>query len=119
MSRTLAERGRADVYNVGPSQTHSEEEWVRAIARVHGWSGHVVVAPSDHVPDALRAPFAVDQDIIIDSSRIRSELSYSEPFGFDYGLRQTIEWERLNPPAAATPEAFDYPAEDAALRRLS
>lgn len=114
-----AERGNPVVYNVGPRETLSEEEWVRAIARLHGWSGRIIVAPSDQVPDVLRARFAVDQDLIIDSSRIRSELAYSEPFDFEAGLRETIEWERLNPPAAARPEAFDYTAEDAALRRLS
>ncbi len=113
------ERGNPVVYNVGPLQTLSEEEWVRAIARAHGWAGRIVVAPSDQVPEGLRVPFAVDQDVIIDSSRIRSELAYSEPFAFEEGLRETIEWERLNPPTAASPEAFDYFAEDAALLRLS
>ena len=48
-SRPLLSSPRSEetpiVYNVGPLQTLSEEEWVRAIARAHGWTGDIVVAP--------------------------------------------------------------------------
>jgi nucleoside-diphosphate-sugar epimerase len=113
-------------YNVAYERTFTEMEWVQEIARVHGWSGEVVLAKSDFLPEALREDaFDLRQDYVIDSSRIRLELSYSETVSEDEALRRTIEWERLNPPEPGSlpPELArhpDYEAEDktlAALRR--
>ncbi len=53
-----------------------------------------------------------------DTSRLRSELGYTEPVSLDEALRRTVEWERENPPANVDPSRFDYAAEDAALARL-
>ena len=51
----------------------------------------------------------------MDSSRIRSELGYAEPFPVEEGIRRTIHWEREHPPSQINPAAFDYAAEDAAI----
>lgn len=53
-----------------------------------------------------------------DSARIRSELGYQEPVGREEALRQTIAWERANPPVRIDSDQFDYAAEDASLARL-
>lgn len=106
------------IYNVAYERTFTEIDWVREIARVHGWSGEVVVANSGSLPEALREDaFDLRQDYVIDSSRIRRELGYAEVVSEEVALRRTIEWERSNPPPAPYPPV-DYKKEDKALAAL-
>jgi nucleoside-diphosphate-sugar epimerase len=107
-------RASGRVYNVAYEHALTEPDWVRAIARVHGWRGDVVCVPSSELPERLRADFDAAQDFAVDSSRIREELDYTEAVDFDEALRRTIEWERANPPRE---EALDYAAEDEVLAR--
>ncbi|MBV9711304.1 MAG: hypothetical protein JO011_10390, partial [Ktedonobacteraceae bacterium] len=57
----------------------------------------------------------VNQDLLVDTTRIRRELSYREPVDVDEALRRTIAWERAHPPEQVDAKQFDYVAEDAAL----
>lgn len=102
------------VYNVAYEHVFTEPDWVRAIARVHGWRGEVVCVPSDQLPERLRADFDASQDFAVDSSRIRDQLGYVEAVDFEEALQRTIEWERANPPADSN---VDYAAEDEVLAR--
>jgi nucleoside-diphosphate-sugar epimerase len=114
------ERAAGRIFNVAYSETLSEAEWVKAIARVSGWEGEVVALPAGSInaqlPQSLRREmFDFTQQYEVDSSRIRRELGYSEIVPFDEALRRTIAWERSNPPEKILREDFDYAAEDAAL----
>jgi nucleoside-diphosphate-sugar epimerase len=114
------ERAAGRIYNVAYSETLSEAEWVKAIARVAGWDGEIVALPSDQLPQSLRRDmFDFTQQYEVDSTRIRRELGYSEVVPFDEALRRTIAWERSNPPEKILPEDFDYAAEDLALAARS
>lgn len=104
-------------YNVGPGRTLTEREWVLAIAEAHGWDGKVVTAPPASLPEHLRVPFNTEQHLVLDSSRIRQDLSYAEHVPLRDALVCAIEWERANPPPVA-PTAFDYDAEDVVLARM-
>ncbi|MEW6048150.1 MAG: hypothetical protein AB1609_17025 [Bacillota bacterium] len=53
---------------------------------------------------------------MVDTTRIRVEIGYSETVSRDEALRRTVDWERAHPPARIDPSAFDYAAEDAAVR---
>ena len=94
----------------------ARRSWVSAIAEAHGWSGAIVSAPPELLPEHLRATFDTEQHLELDSSRIRAELSYVEPVPLRDALARTIEWERANPPAAAP--AFDYASEDRVFAEL-
>jgi nucleoside-diphosphate-sugar epimerase len=109
------------VYNVADPRAFTEEEWVRRIARVAGWTGEIVAAPTPELQPALQQgdKFDLRQDFIVDSSRIRSELGYSERVAAQEALRRTIEWERANPPETLDPAEWDFSAEDAVLARLA
>ena len=61
--------------------------------------------------------FDTDQHLVLDSSRIREELSYTERVQLPDALAQTIEWERRNPPTSAL-GTIEYEAEDRILARL-
>jgi nucleoside-diphosphate-sugar epimerase len=103
------------VYNVGETDTLTEFGWATAIARVMGWDGEFRLLPDDRLPAHLRAPGDVTQQWVADTTRIRDELGFRETSGRHEAVRQTVEWERQNPPTGFNPHAFDYEAEDAAL----
>jgi dTDP-D-glucose 4,6-dehydratase len=71
------------------------------------------------MPQSWKLPYNTDQDWVIDATRIRQELGYSELIPFDEALRRTIEWDRQHPPDDiskwTSPELLDYATEDAIL----
>ena len=69
--------------------------------------------PEELVPEA-----DLSQDWVVDTTRIRQELGYRETVPQDEALRQTIAWERANPPTDLDPTTFDYAAEDAVIAAL-
>jgi nucleoside-diphosphate-sugar epimerase len=111
------ERAAGCIYNVADPVAFTEAEWVREIGRVHGWEGDIVLLPKERVPAGLRQSdkFDLRQDYVVDSSRIRNELDYTERIATDEALRRTIKWEREHPPPELDPAQWDYAAEDAAL----
>jgi nucleoside-diphosphate-sugar epimerase len=115
------DRAAGRVYNVADPKALTEEEWVRRLARVIGWAGEIVAAPTPELPPALQQAdkFDLRQHFAVDSSRIRSELGYSEGADLNEALGRTIDWERANPPETLDPAEWDYPAEDAVLARLA
>jgi hypothetical protein len=72
----------------------------------------------DETPAHLRQPYNTAQDWTVSGERIRTELGFKEPVGIPEALRRTIEWERANPPSSLPPAAFDYAAEDEAMRKF-
>jgi nucleoside-diphosphate-sugar epimerase len=103
-------------YNVAPVETLTETEWIRAIGQACGWEGAIIAAPAEALPKSLRAGIDAAQDIVLDSTRIRSELGYAEPIALTDALRETVAWERANPPAPSP--QVDYAAEDAAIAKV-
>jgi len=105
------------IYNVADAEQHTESGWVRRIAAVAGWDGELVVAPAGSLPDSQSLDeLDLAQDIVLDTSRIRAELGWSEPVDEAEGIRRTLEWELAQPDDG--PQR-DYEAEDALLARLS
>src|SRR5262249_2597282 len=86
------------VYNVAESPAYSELDWAAKIAAAAGWSGRILVLPSDRMPAHLFQPGNPEQHREADSTRIRTELHYHEPVALDEALPRTIDWERANPP---------------------
>jgi nucleoside-diphosphate-sugar epimerase len=104
-------RATGRTFNVGSVDTPTEAQWVAAIAEVLEWNGEVIALPSDQLPESLRSQLQTDQDLIVATDRLR-ELGYQEPVGFRDGLLRTIDWERQQELAEASP---DYAAEDQVL----
>ncbi|TMA02050.1 MAG: NAD-dependent epimerase/dehydratase family protein [Methanobacteriota archaeon] len=109
------DRAAGRIYNVAPTQTLTEAEWVESIGNVAGWSGDIVRIPRDRLPKHLVRDLDFRHDLALSSQRIRDDLGYSERISFDRGLKKTVEWERSNPPEIQR-GLFDYEAEDLALR---
>jgi nucleoside-diphosphate-sugar epimerase len=109
------DRAAGHTYNVAESQSFSEIEWAALIAKIAGWHGDLVPVPAEHLPPSLHVPGNFAQHLSADSSRIRSELGYAEPVPRAKAIRETIKWERANPPDVIPPAQFDYQAEDHVL----
>ncbi|HLA12838.1 MAG TPA: NAD-dependent epimerase/dehydratase family protein [Pyrinomonadaceae bacterium] len=105
------------IYNVAESETFTEAEWIREIAKVVGWQGRIVALAPEQLPPDMRSKIDLRQHLVIDSSRIRRELGFEEIVERTEGLRRTIRWERANPPDVK-PEDFNYAGEDLVLSRL-
>jgi nucleoside-diphosphate-sugar epimerase len=109
------DRAAGKIYNVGEAETPTVADRVRRIGELAGWKGEIVSVASNKLPPHLHSPYEPHQDLVVDSSRLRDELRFTEVHSMDDGLRRTIEWERANPPAVGDPGAAEYAAEDTAL----
>jgi nucleoside-diphosphate-sugar epimerase len=109
-------RAAGRIYNVGDADTLTELDWGREIAQALAWDGTFRLLPDAALPPHLRAPGNTAQHWVADTARIRRELGVSDAIGRREAVRRTVAWDRTHPPAAITPHAFDYSAEDEALR---
>jgi nucleoside-diphosphate-sugar epimerase len=107
-------RAAGRVYNVAALSAPSEREWVEAIAAVIGWRGEIVLRPEAELPPHLWFDGDPSQDLVLDTSRIRSELGYAEPVAFQAGLERTVAWHESNP-GTDVPSSLEYAAEDRVL----
>jgi nucleoside-diphosphate-sugar epimerase len=108
------DRAAGRIYNVCHEPCFSELDWQGKIAAAAGWDGRFVVVSRERTPRQLLQPGNAAQHVVTSSARIRTELGYKEPVDLEEGIRRTIVWEQQNPPASIT--AFDYEAEDRAMR---
>jgi nucleoside-diphosphate-sugar epimerase len=120
------DRAAGRVYNVGEREPMAEADVARAIGRAAGWSGEVVAVDESRVPRELaeRLPPSLANptahDLVLDTSRIRSELGYRERVQPADGFRRAVEWMDAHPAPDGTPATgvVDYAAEDELLRHL-
>ncbi|HEV2398463.1 MAG TPA: NAD-dependent epimerase/dehydratase family protein [Candidatus Sulfotelmatobacter sp.] len=109
-------RAARRIYNVCEEPPFSEFEWAQKIADAMDWNGEFILMPDDKTPPHLRRAGNASQHWTASSSRIHRELGYTEPVSIEEAIHRTIEWELGNPPSKTFMPAFDYAAEDAALR---
>jgi nucleoside-diphosphate-sugar epimerase len=112
------ERASGRLYNVGEPFALSVAERIEQLARVTSWPGKIIIVPGERLPTSMRAKGNMAQQIVVDSSRLRQELGYSERIDPGEALRRTVAWESLNPPPHIDPALFDYTAEDRVLAGL-
>ncbi len=108
-------RSAGEIYNVGEPFTFTMAEWIALIGKITGWQGRVVTVPHGRLPEPLRWDINAEQDLVVDSSRIRRELGYKERVDVEEALRKTVVWERIHPPKEIDPKDYDYVAEDTFL----
>jgi len=111
----INEQATNRIYNVGEPNALTEAEWVRSIGRAAGWEGEVVAAPGVILPKHLAENYDYRHNLAANTSRIREELGYAESISREEALKQTVAWERNNPPKNINAEKFDYAAEETAL----
>lgn len=102
------------IYNVGEEITMSELQWIMALKRLMNWNGEVVVVPKEAFGEEL--PLETRQDLVMDTSKIRTDLKFNEHISLDEGLRKTIQWELET--LEQNPLQIDYAREDAIIQKL-
>ncbi len=119
------DRASGRIYNVAEPESLTEAEWVSRIAQVIGWTGDIrilkksdVELPEDQLPEALKQEGDTSHHLVVDTTRIRGELGYTESVPLDEAIRRTVEWDRANPPQNLPPNLLDYEAEDAAVAHV-
>ena len=88
------DRAAGRLYNVGEASALTEREWVEEIAKALDWAGEVAVTGAEDRAEPLHLPFDFRYELMIDTTRIRDELGYSESVGRQEALRRTVEWDR-------------------------
>ncbi|MBV8801554.1 MAG: NAD-dependent epimerase/dehydratase family protein [Gammaproteobacteria bacterium] len=107
-------------YNVGEKDAFSEIEWIQKIGRAAGWRNEIIKVSFDKLPPHLKEPLlAWEQDLTINTHRIRHELHYKELYSFEDSMQKTINWLRSHKPIQIDNNLFDYGAEDSALKLIS
>jgi nucleoside-diphosphate-sugar epimerase len=110
----LDERASAKTYNLGEAETPTFGSRVQCLGELMSWRGRIVRLESAQMPQHLRPPYDPRQDLVMDSSSVRSDLGFVEARTVEEGLRDTIAWERIHSPADGDPGARQYAAEEAA-----
>jgi nucleoside-diphosphate-sugar epimerase len=109
------ERSTGRIYNVGEPVVPTMAERVAQIGVLAGWKGKVVPLPAAQVPVHLRPPFQPNQDLVMDTRRLRVELDFTESISPKDSMRRTIAWEQANPLTSGDPGPELYAAEQAAM----
>jgi nucleoside-diphosphate-sugar epimerase len=102
------------IFNVAEQDRDTEAEWAARIGTTLDWRGRLIALARTDTPKHLLTPSNFEQHLFMDSSRIRSELGYSECVTVHEGIRRTVEWEKDNPPGRIDLAQYDYQAEDQA-----
>jgi len=109
-----------EVYNVMDDTVHDTKGWATAFATALNWPCEIRLAPAAQLPQHLtQALDFIDfsQDLLVDASKIRCDLGYKDPVGFEEAILRTADYEQQSLDEADLKD-FDYDAEDAAFRQL-
>jgi len=109
------DRAAGRIYNVAEPTAHTERDWVQQIGRAADWHGEVLTLPGVDTPAHLVKDIDWRQHWVVDTTRIRQELGFSETVTPDDALRRAVEWELSHPPERR-PNPREYEAEDHAVR---
>ena len=69
-------------------------ERLAEFARVANWRGHIVEVPASELAEKDRMPYDFAHHIVLDTTRIRTELDYKEVVPAEVALLRTLEYER-------------------------
>lgn len=117
-------------YHVADETTPTDAERAHAIARAMDAEIELVDYPADigrpagfwfagRSLEAVDAPHPPTDHLLLDTSRIRQHLGYSDVVGFEQALQETVNWYVAHPLEAGGDherrlgDTFDYEAEDA------
>ena len=108
-------RAAGRVYNAPNDPPLTQREWLTEYGRIEGWHGEVIGLPDEYLPPHLKQKNSYAQDLVVDGTRMRTELGYQDVFAIDDAVRRSFAWTRENPPPKFNPRVIDYALEDAAV----
>ncbi len=81
-----------EIYNLADNGIFSELEWNKIIAKLMDWNGEFVITYEDNGCELVKAA-NLDQHLVVDSTKVRKELDFTEIISLEIGLLNTIQWE--------------------------
>jgi nucleoside-diphosphate-sugar epimerase len=120
------EQSQGSVYNCADDVQYSLRQWTELILHEMGSEMSLVgvpaaVAPS-FVPAYIPTPQSLCAHSILDTTRARLELGYSDAIAPVSAIAESIDWYRRHPVDAQSwpwPETFNYDVEDALIEAWS
>jgi len=101
----------AVVLNLGEARTWSMGLWARHVLEAAGSEAELARVPDVLLPDDLKPLGTVAQHLLVDSSKARDLLGWTETDRHE-ALARSVAWHLANPPADAD---ADFSADDGAL----
>lgn len=102
------------VLNIGEKEPLSMLERIKEIGKVMNWKGQVISVPEGYLQNEI--PFDTQQELVLDTTKIRERFNYMEAISHDEGIRRTVQWELANLPNESP---FDYNQEDRMIHTLN
>ena len=100
-----------EILNLGESHTYTMREWAQMIIEVAGHEVELVTVPDDRLPPDLGLTAAIQQDLLVDSTKAREMLGWIDTDPHE-ALELSVAWHLSHPPEGDDP-GFD--ADDEAL----
>jgi nucleoside-diphosphate-sugar epimerase len=101
----------AEILNLGEARTWSMGLWARHVLEAAGAEAELTRVPDVLLPDDLKLLGTVPQHLLVDSSKARDLLGWTETDPHE-ALRRSVAWHLANPPQGAD---ADFAADDRAL----
>ncbi len=79
---------RNEIFNVGNEKAYKEIEIINQLREITNWKGKVEL-----VDDLEKESYNYNQDLILNTDKIRRKLGYREIIEFKEGLKRTVEYE--------------------------
>ncbi|MFN8139527.1 MAG: NAD-dependent epimerase/dehydratase family protein [Fimbriimonadales bacterium] len=108
----------SSTYNVGEQEAVSVLDWYSEIANALDWGGTLVSLPDSELPEIVQSPGNYHQNLLLNSSAIRTELGYEELTSRQQSVAEAAQWELRNPLPVPENQQQQYDAEDALLNRI-
>jgi len=101
----------AEILNLGEARTWSMGLWARHVVEAAASTAELVRVPDVLLPDDLKALGTISQHLLVDSSKARDLLGWTETDPHQ-ALHRSVAWHLANPPEDAS---GDFTEDDRAL----
>ncbi len=86
-------RSRGRIYNAGELHTPAVSQRIASIGQAAGWTGEIVTQPDQELPHNSKSSLDFRQHLVMDTTRIRQELGFTETVSVEEAIQRTIAWE--------------------------
>lgn len=104
-----SDSARGEVLNLGESCTYPMGQWAQMILDAAGSDAELVRVPDEKLPDDMGLTGAMQQHLLVDSSKARAMLGWTDTDPRE-ALKSSVDWHLANPPEGDDP-GFDADEE--------
>ncbi|NDJ54783.1 MAG: NAD-dependent epimerase/dehydratase family protein [Chloroflexi bacterium] len=96
----VAERDVAvgQIYNIGDEETLTRAGWIKAMGEALRWEGEIIIRSKQDLPEHLRTAYNYQQHLVLDTTKIRRQVGYTDTIPPAEAIRRTTVWMAQNLP---------------------